>query len=121
MPKMYLSQFTLETLRAKVETGGSFQIVITPIYPHLFEKVGLAAGQLHNSLEACGYSVLLDDRNQKPKNMFKVAALLKIPHRLTISGRSLDAGVYEYFSNETEEYGKVPIGEIIDFLDDLIN
>lgn len=113
---MLLSQFTLDTLRAKVETGGSFQVIITPIYPKLFEKVKIAADQLHDQLEACGYSVLLDDRNQKPKNMFKVAAFLKIPHRITPSGRSLDAGVYEYFSNETGEYSKVAIDGMVDFL-----
>ena len=114
---MLLSGFTLETLRAKVEISGSFQIIITPIYPKLFEKVKLTADHLHDQLEARGYSVLLDDRNQKPKNMFKVAAFLKIPHRITISGRSLDAGVYEYFSHETGARCKIPINEVVDFLE----
>lgn len=113
---MYLTQFTLETLRAKVETGGSFQIIITPIYPQLFESVELEADRLYYLLKSHGYSVLVDDRNQKPANMFKVASFLDIPHRLTLSRRSLDAGVYEYYGNETQERCKVPTTEVVDFL-----
>ena len=113
---MRLSDFTLDSLRDKVEKGGSFQVIITPIFPRQFENVSIMANRLHDQLESQGFSVLLDDRNQKPKNMFQVASFLQIPHRLTISGRSIEAGVYEYFSLQTEEICKVPISEIIEFL-----
>lgn len=113
---MILSHFSLDSLREKIEAGGSFKIIITPVFPRLFDRVQQKAEILHNLLESQGYSVLLDDRNQKPKNMFKVAAFLKIPHRLTISNRSIDAGVYEYFELQTEERYKVPIDEVSTFL-----
>ncbi len=118
---MYLSDFTLDSLREKVENDNSFQIIITPVFPRQFENVSITANQLHDALELEGYSVLLDDRNQKPRNMFKVAAFLQIPHRITISGRSIEADVYEYFHLETEEFCKIKRENILDFLHSKIN
>ena len=117
---MLLSHFSLDRLREKIETGGSFDIIITPVFPRLLDRVQQEAKTLHCLLESQGYSVLLDDRNQKPKNMFRVAAFLQIPNRLTVSNRSIKAGVYEYFDLKTEERYKVPIDEVSHFLQNRI-
>jgi prolyl-tRNA synthetase len=113
---MLITDYNLESLRYKVEQEGGFQIAITPIYPQLFEKVARDADALHGKLEQEGYSVLMDNRNQKPKNMFAVIEFLGIPHRLTLSGRSLEVGVYEYFNVRTEFRSKIKREEVLDFM-----
>ncbi len=116
---MRLSQYTLDTLRHQVEQEGGFQVAITPVYPRLFEKVRLEADALHDRLEQAGYRVLLDDRNQKPRNMFEVVEFLGIPHRLTLSGRSLEVGVYEYFNTVTQYREKVSRVQVLNFFEEL--
>ncbi len=113
---MLITDYDLESLRYKIEQGDGFHIAITPIYPQLFEKVARDADALHDKLEQAGYSVLMDNRNQKPKNMFAVIEFLGIPHRLTLSGRSLEAGVYEYFNLHTELRSKIKREEVLDFM-----
>jgi len=117
---MLITDYNLESLRHKVEQEGGFQIAITPIYPRLFEKVRLDAEALHVKLEMAGYSVLLDNRNQKPRDMFAVIDFLKIPHRLTLSGRSLEVGVYEYFNVKTEHREKVKRENVLSFLEGVL-
>jgi prolyl-tRNA synthetase len=65
--------------------------------------------------------VLVDDRNQKPKNMFKVIEFLGIRHRLVISSRSISAGVYEYKDLLTDEFVKVSETEALAFLQQKVN
>lgn len=113
---MRITEYNLDSLRRKIECEGGFQIVILPIFPNLFLKVHEEAKILHDNLVKVGYEVLLDDRNQKPGNMFEVAAFLRIPHRLTLSGRSLEAGVYEYFNQETGYAKKIKCTDVLDFL-----
>ncbi|HHC73919.1 MAG TPA: hypothetical protein ENK78_02425 [Thiothrix sp.] len=122
---MRLSQCSPDTLKATVENARAaqheaFQLVIAPIFPQLFPKVAWAAEQLYECLAADGYRVLLDDRNQKPKNMFLVIDFLQIPHRFVISGRSLDAGVVEYSHRPTEQAQKIPLDDLPAFIAALI-
>lgn len=117
---MRISDFDLGSLRHKVENEGGFIIAITPVYPELFEKVSREADLLHDKLEQAGYSVLLDNRNQKPRNMFQIVEFLGIPHRLTLSGRSLERGVYEYFHLETGHHEKIKREDILAFVDKLL-
>lgn len=113
---MRLSDFDLDSLREKVEQQDGFQIAITPIFPRQFENVRLCAEGLHKKLEEQGYSVLLDDRNQKPRNMFAVIEFLRVPHRITISGRSIEAKVFEYMDLTSGYREKVSEKEILTFL-----
>ncbi len=64
---------------------------------------------------------MLDNRNQKPRKMFRVVEFLGIPHRLTLSGRSLEVGVYEYFDLQTEYREKVKREDVLDFMQTRIN
>ena len=113
---MILSQSSLEELRYKVEKAEGFQIAIAPMQPATFLNVKIASEKLYKELTDAGISVLLDDRNQKPGNMFEVIKFLGIRHRLVISSRSISAGVYEYRDLSTDEFKKVNEADAVEFL-----
>jgi prolyl-tRNA synthetase len=54
-----------------------------------------AANSLETKLEAAGYDVLVDDRDQRPGVKFKDADLIGIPLRVVISERGLKDGTIE--------------------------
>jgi len=113
---MYLSKTNLDQLRTRVEEQDGFQIALAPMLPATFLNVKMATDKLYQQLIAADISVLVDDRNQKPKNMFEVIDFLGIEHRLVISSRSISAGVYEYKNLQTNEFVKVPESEALLFL-----
>ena len=113
---MYLSQSNIDLLRYQVEEAGGFKVAIAPMFPQLFPNVWMAAESLYQELSSAGYSVLLDDRNQRPKNMFEVIEFLDITHRVVISSRSISAKVMEYRNLKTNEFQKVVLGSASEFL-----
>lgn len=117
---MYLSQSNLKELRQKVEKEGGFQLALAPMQPETFLNVKIATDELYKQLSDSGITVLVDDRNQKPKNMFEVIEFLRIQHRVVISSRSISAGVFEYKDLQTDEFVKVPEKEMFGFLSNKI-
>ena len=113
---MYLSQSNIHLLRDYVEEEGGFQVAIAPMFPQLFPNVWMVAESLYKELHSAGYGVLLDDRNQRPKNMFEVIEFLDIRHRVVISSRSISAKVVEYRDLETNEFQKVILNSASEFL-----
>ena len=113
---MYLSQSNLDELRDKVENQSGFQIALVPMQSETFLNVKLATDQLYEQLISEGFSVLVDDRKQKPRNKFEVIEFLKIRHRVVISSRSISAKVFEYKDLETDEFEKIPQISAIEFL-----
>jgi prolyl-tRNA synthetase len=113
---MYLSQTNIKELREKVENEGGFQIAIAPMQPATFMNVQIATDNLYKKLVTAGFSVLVDDRGQKPKNMFEVIAFLGLRHRVVISSRSISKGVYEYKDLETDYFEKVIEAKMVGFL-----
>jgi prolyl-tRNA synthetase len=113
---MILSQSSLEELRHKVEKEEGFQIAIAPMQPATFLNVKIASEKLYKALSEAGFSVLLDDRNQKPKNIFEVIKFLGIRHRVVISSRSISAGVFEYKDLLTGEFEKICEAEAFEYL-----
>ncbi len=113
---MYLSESNIEKLRYKIEEQSGFQVALVPMQPHTFLNVKIATDALYKSLVNEGFSVLVDDRNEKPKNKFEVVNFLEIPHRVVISSRSISAGVYEYRDLQTDYFEKVPEKEAVTFL-----
>ena len=93
---LYLSKTNIKELRHKVEKQSGFQIALVPMQPNTFLNVKIATDALYKSLMNEGFSVLVDDRNKRPKNKFEVIEFLKIQHRIVISSRSISAGVFEY-------------------------
>ncbi len=113
---MYLSQTNIKSLRDKVENGGGFQIALAPMQPATFVEVKAATDRLYLQLVEAGFSVLVDDRGERPKNMFEVIGFLGIRHRVVISMRSLSVGVVEYKDLQTNEFVKVPLAELSIYL-----
>ena len=54
-----------------------------------------AATQLYQDLQAAGYEVIFDDRNERAGVKFKDADLLGIPLRITVGDKSLAKGELE--------------------------
>ncbi len=71
-----------------------YHVLIAPLQltnPAVME----AAETLETSLQAAGYDVLVDDRDQRPGVKFKDADLIGIPLRVVISERGLKDGTIE--------------------------
>ena len=113
---VYLSTSNINRLREQVEQKEGFQIALAPMQPATFLNVKIATDHLYQALTNMGYSVLVDDRGQRPKNMFEVIHFLKIRHRVVISSRSISAGVFEYKDLETDAFFKVAEAEVVPFL-----
>ena len=113
---MYLSTSNIKELRHAVEEQSGFQVALVPMQSNTFLNVKIATDELYKKLTIKGLRVLVDDRNEKPKNKFEVINFLKIQHRVVISSRSISAGVFEYKDLESNDFKKIPEREIIDFL-----
>ena len=71
-----------------------YHVLIAPLQLNN-EAVMAAAASLEASLEAAGYDVLVDDRDQRPGFKFKDADLIGVPLRVVISERGLKDGTVE--------------------------
>jgi prolyl-tRNA synthetase len=63
------------------------------------------------ALEAAGYDVLLDDRDERPGVKFKDADLVGIPFRVTV-GKKVAEGKVELLRRSTRESQDATISEI---------
>lgn len=61
------------------------------------------ADTLYEELLSAGIEVLYDDRNERPGAKFADAELMGIPHRVTVSDRLNDQGLYEYTNRMSGE------------------
>ena len=77
------------------------------------DAVGQALARLESDLEAAGFSVLSDDRDERPGVKFNDADLLGMPVRLTVSPRNLKAGVVEVKRRGAEEAPQVAAGAVV--------
>ncbi len=73
-----------------------FEIAIVPMNAHKSPRTLEAAEALYAELQAAGFDVLLDDRNERPGVKFSDLELTGIPHRIVIGEKGLDAGTFEY-------------------------
>jgi prolyl-tRNA synthetase len=90
-----------------------FEIVVTPTNVGE-EKVKSAAEEIANRLEAAGFDVLLDDRDERPGVKFKDADLVGIPFRITV-GRKVTEDTVEVVQRSTREMRDVTIPAIVDY------
>jgi prolyl-tRNA synthetase len=74
-----------------------------------------AALQIAKDLEAAGYDVLLDDRDERPGVKFKDADLVGIPFRVNI-GKKLAEGKVELVTRATRASAEVPVTSVVDQL-----
>jgi prolyl-tRNA synthetase len=95
-----------------------FDIVVTPTNVK-DEAVKAAAEDIAKRLEAKGYDVLLDDRDERPGVKFKDADLVGIPFRVTV-GKKVTEGTVEAVQRSTREVRDVSIASITDYFLELL-
>jgi prolyl-tRNA synthetase len=98
-----------------------FQIVLIPMQYDKSQRVRDAITSLYNDLQAAGFEVLLDDRNERPGVMFANAELIGIPHRLVVGERGLDAGTIEYKNRRSGQVEELGLGEIVKIMQSKIS
>jgi prolyl-tRNA synthetase len=90
-----------------------FEIVVCPV--NVKDKALLkAATDIATRLEADGYDVLLDDRDERPGVKFKDADLVGIPFRVTV-GKKVTEGTVEVVRRSTREMQDASIAAITDY------
>ena len=96
-----------------------FNVVICPIGFDKSEAVQQAAHKLHETLQAAGVDVLLDDRGERPGVMFAEADLMGIPHRVVIGERGLAENIVEYKARTSADAQSVALADIVNFVQKL--
>ena len=89
-----------------------FEVVIAPVNVK-DEAVRSAAEDIARRLEAAGFDVVLDDRDERPGVKFKDADLVGIPFRITV-GKKVTEGTVEVVLRETREVRDVTILAIVE-------
>ena len=89
-----------------------FEIVVAPVNVK-DETVKSAAEDIANRLEAAGFDVILDDRDERPGVKFKDADLVGIPFRITV-GKKVTEGTVEVVLRSTREVRDVTISAVVD-------
>jgi prolyl-tRNA synthetase len=70
------------------------------------------ADELYATLTKLGYSVLYDERDERPGIKFKDADLIGIPHRLVIGKKLLPEGKLEYKARTAQQAEFWPLAEL---------
>jgi prolyl-tRNA synthetase len=89
-----------------------FEVVVAPVNVK-DEAVRNAAEDIAKRLEAAGFDVVLDDRDERPGVKFKDADLVGIPFRVTV-GKKVTEGTVEVVLRETREVRDVTISAIVE-------
>jgi prolyl-tRNA synthetase len=84
-------------------------------------RVHEAAEKLYQALQAAGFEVLLDDRNERAGVLFADMDLLGIPHRFVISERGLETQQLEYKSRRSGQVENIPLEQGVEFLTRVFN
>ena len=93
-----------------------FEVILTPISYDKSEGVKKATDAIYNELLDLGFDVLLDDRGLRPGVMFSEAELLGIPHRITISDKTIEAKKVEYKKREAEGSELIDLSSLKNYL-----
>jgi prolyl-tRNA synthetase len=90
-----------------------FEIVVAPVNMK-DEAVRKAAEDIAKRLEAAGFDVVLDDRDERPGVKFKDADLVGIPFRVTV-GKKVTEGTVEVVIRSTREVRDVTISAVVEY------
>jgi prolyl-tRNA synthetase len=90
-----------------------FEIVVTATNVS-DEKLRMTAETIAQTLEAAGYEVLLDDRDERPGVKFKDADLVGIPFRVNV-GKKVTEDRVEVVQRSTRQSQDVTIGAITEY------
>jgi prolyl-tRNA synthetase len=94
-------------------TIAPFEIVVTPVNVK-DESLLNASIEIARQLEAAGFDVILDDRNERPGVKFKDADLVGIPFRITV-GNKVTEGTVEVVLRSTREVRDVRIAAVVEY------
>jgi prolyl-tRNA synthetase len=100
------------------EAIAPFQIVVAPVNVK-DEAVKSAAEDIAKKLDAAGFDVVLDDRDERPGVKFKDADLVGIPHRVTV-GKKVTEGTVEVVLRSTREVRDVTITGVVEYFQELL-
>ncbi len=95
-----------------------FEVVVAPVNVKDV-AVRAAAEDIAKQLEAAGFDVILDDRNERPGVKFKDADLVGIPFRITV-GNKVTEGTVEVVLRSTREVRDVRIEAVVESLRELL-
>ena len=95
-----------------------FEIVVVPTNVG-DDKVRITAEDMARRLEAAGFEVLLDDRNERPGVKFKDADLVGIPFRVNV-GKKVTEGTVEVVQRSTRQIQDASIGGITEYFGNLL-
>jgi len=95
-----------------------FEVVVAPVNVK-DEAVKNAAQAIAKQLEAAGFDVVLDDRDERPGVKFKDADLVGIPFRITV-GKKVTEGTVEVVIRSTREVRDVRITAIVEHFRELL-
>src|SRR6476661_9293220 len=95
-----------------------FEIVVTPTNMS-DAKLKATAEEIAGKLEAAGYDVLLDDRDERPGVKFKDADLVGIPLRINV-GKKVTEGTLEVVQRSTRQSSDVSIGAITEYFEQVL-
>jgi prolyl-tRNA synthetase len=95
-----------------------FEIVVSPTNMK-DASLKSAAEDIAKRLEAAGFDVILDDRDERPGVKFKDADLVGIPFRITV-GKKVTEGTVEVVLRSTGEVRDVTITAIVDLFKGLL-
>jgi prolyl-tRNA synthetase len=90
-----------------------FEIILTPIGYDKSDLVNKSTNDIYSHLIENGIDVLLDDRGFRPGVMFSESELLGIPHRITISEKTLAEDKLEYKHRASPESEYIALNSII--------
>ena len=76
------------------------------------DTVATEANKLYDRLQESGISVLYDDRNARPGEKFADADLLGVPHRVVVSAKTLEQGVFEYKKRTEADTSMVSVDKL---------
>jgi prolyl-tRNA synthetase len=100
------------------ESIAPFEVVVAPVNVK-DEAVKSAGEDIARRLEAAGFDVVLDDRDERPGVKFKDADLVGIPLRITV-GKKVTEGTVEVVFRKTREVRDVSITTIVEHLRELL-
>jgi prolyl-tRNA synthetase len=95
-----------------------FEIVVVPTNVG-DDKVRTTAEDVARRLEAAGFDVLLDDRDERPGVKFKDADLVGIPFRVNV-GKKVTEGTVEVVQRSTREMRDASISAITEYFEKLL-
>ena len=96
-----------------------FQIVVTPTNVK-DEQITKAANDIADRLQAAGFEILLDDRDERPGVKFKDADLVGIPYRITV-GKKVTEDTVEVVTRSTRVVADARISAIVEYFQRELN